>query len=272
MFGLDLNPVLKVGLISVVVGYLALAGFALLFADRLAFPAPPTSYRDGPETIKFTYGEAGEAVTLQYLPQPQSRFLIVYHHGNGEDLGTIQDRLEILYKAGFAVLAWDYPGYGTSDGSASESSVITAAKALLESIPQRYGYSIEQTIQYGRSIGGGPALALASEYPVAGVILEGTFTSIFEVGLPVNILPWDIFNNLQRIPRIQCPVIVLHGTNDETVPFSHGKQLYDAAQNPKFFAWFDGGRHNNLVDDFPQTYSDALNGFQQHLTQQSQQQ
>ncbi len=267
MFGTDLSSIAKMSLLTLVFGYLGLAGFALLFANRLTFPAPAASYVDGPESLKFTH-RSGQAVTLRHLPNPQSPFLVLYHHGNGEDLGTIASRLQTIHDAGFAVLAWDYPGYGTSNGQPTEQGLLEIAAALLESIPETYGYPIESTLQYGRSLGGGPATWLAARYPVAGLILEGTFTSVFRVGLPVNVLPWDLFDNRREMVDVKCPVLILHGTDDETVPFQHGKALYDIASNPKFFAWFDGGRHNNLLEAFPRTYRDSLLAFRAHLVEE----
>lgn len=268
MFGPDLSSIARVSLLTIVFGYLGLAGFALLFAKRLTFPVPPSSYADTPDSLKFTPPN-GPRVTLRYLPNPDSPFLVLYHHGNGEDLGNIESRLHTLHEAGFAVLAWDYPGYGTSDGQPTEAGLLEIAAALLESIPERFGYPVERTLQYGRSLGGGPATWLAARHPVPGLILEGTFTSIFRVGLPVNILPWDLFDNRREIGAVRCPILILHGTDDETVPFSHGKELYALAAGTKFFAWFDGGRHNNLIEAFPQTYGDSIRAFKAHLRQEA---
>lgn len=267
MFGSDLSSIARMSLLTLLFGYLGLAGFALVFANRLTFPAPRPSYEDGPGSLKFT-APNGTRVTLRYLPNPRSPLLALYHHGNGEDLGTIESRLHTLHEAGFAVLAWDYPGYGTSDGHPTEEGLLEMAAALLESIPGDYGYPITRTVQYGRSLGGGPATWLAARYPVAGLILEGTFTSVFRVGLPVNILPWDLFDNRRELASVRCPVLILHGTDDETVPFKHGRELYEIATGTKYFAWFDGGRHNNLIEAFPQTYRDSLLTFQAHLREE----
>jgi fermentation-respiration switch protein FrsA (DUF1100 family) len=256
---------LKIILLVLIFGYFGLAAFALLFANRLVFPAPPAGYQDGPDSLKFTYNEAGDAVTLFYLPNPRARFLIFYHHGNGEDLIGIRSRLEDLVKAGYAVLAWDYPGYGTSDGTPTEKSVLSIADTLWDALPERFGFAHHDTLLYGRSVGGGPAVWLASREKPAGLILEGTFTSIFRVGLPFNPLPWDIFDNLSRISEVACPILIFHGTADRTVPFSHGQQLYEAAPEPKFFSWIDGGGHNDLPETYPEIYHSSLEAFTSHL-------
>jgi pimeloyl-ACP methyl ester carboxylesterase len=256
---------LKPVAIAVALAYLGLALFALLFANRLVFPAPAPGYVDGPGLLKFTYNQRGDQVTLQYLNNPTSPWLVYYHHGNGEDLAGVRDRLEALHRAGFSVLAWDYPGYGTSDGRASERLVLQIAEQIWHGIPDSFGYAPDQIILYGRSVGGGPATYLASRQDAAGLILEGTFTSIFRVGIRVNILPWDLFDNLKHITAIRCPVLLLHGTHDETVPFRHSQQLLERAPAPKSFTWFDGGRHNNLLDAYPEIYSSSIRRFRDSL-------
>lgn len=252
---------LKLVLVLPGLAYLLLALFALLFANSLVFPAPPSGYSDSPDIIKFPYDKEGNAVSMLYLDNPGSRYLIFYQHGNGEDLQSILPRLQGLRRAGFAVLAWDYPGYGTSDGSPSERSILKVADLIWNAIPEQYGYRHDQVILYGRSVGSGPATWLANRYTAAGLILEGGFTSTFRVGVPVKLLPWDIFDNLSRIRDVRCPILILHGTDDETVPYTHGRTLYEAAPDPKHFTWVQGGRHNDLIEMYPDTYYSSLERF-----------
>lgn len=257
--------VLKLLLVIFLVGYCGLVLFALLFANRLIFPAPPAGYRDSPDIIKFPYDEKGRSVAMVFLENPDSRYLVFYHHGNGEDLQGILPRLEALRQMGFAVLAWDYPGYGTSEGSPSEKSVLRAAGRIWESIPEQFNYRHDQVILYGRSLGGGPAIDLSARYEPAGLVLEGVFTSIFRVGLPFNFLPWDIFDNLKRIEKIQCPVLFLHGTEDRTVPFAHAERLFEKAPQPKTFSWFSDTGHNDILESYPEIYYSSLDRFREVL-------
>lgn len=256
---------LKLALLVVGIGYLLLMLFALLFADRFIFPAPPTGYRDSEALLKLTVNETGDTVTMQFRPVPGSRFLVLYNHGNGEDLQGIQPRLEALQTMGFSVLAWDYPGYGTSTGRPTTRNILKTAETIWQQIPDSFGFPHERVILYGRSVGSGPATWLASRHKPAGLILEGAFTSIFRVGLGINILPWDLFDNLSRIEAVDSPILFLHGTEDRTIPFSHGRHLLEKAAEPKFFAWFNGGGHNNLVEEYADIYSSSILRFKAFL-------
>lgn len=252
---------IKTVFVIILLAYLGLVLFAALFANRMVFPAPPPGYIDSSDIIKFTYDEAGDSVSMVYLRNPGSKYLIYYHHGNGEDLHHILPRIEALRKSGFSVLAWDYPGYGTSDGKPSEKLVNRISEKIFQTIPGTYGYKHANVILYGRSLGGGPVVWLATKYKTAGLIMEGTFASVFRVGLPLNVLPWDIFDNMKRIRSIQCPSLFIHGTHDQVVPFRHAEKLYERAPNPKFFAWMDNGTHNDIIEAFPEIYFGSLSRF-----------
>lgn len=257
----------KLAVTVAAIGYLLLMLFALLFANRLIFPAPPPGYRDSPDLLKLAYNENGDSVTMQFRPVPQSRFLVFYHHGNGEDLQSIQARLNSLQRMGVSVLAWDYPGYGTSDGKPTTKGILRIAEAIWEQIPDTFGFPHDRVILYGRSVGSGPATWLAARRQPAGLVLEGAFTSIFRVGLGRNFLPWDHFDNLSRIDRLRCPVLFLHGTEDRTIPFSHGQRLLEQSAGPKFFTWIDGGGHNDLVENYPDIYASSILRFKAFLEQ-----
>jgi pimeloyl-ACP methyl ester carboxylesterase len=267
----ETSPIGLVKLVLLVagIGYLLLMLFALLFANRLIFPAPPPGYRDSPELLKLAYNENGDTVTMQFRHVPGSRYLVFYHHGNGEDLQSIQPRLNALQRMGFSVLAWDYPGYGTSDGRPTTEGILEIAETIWAQIPESFRFPHERVILYGRSVGSGPATWLASRHEAAGLVLEGAFTSIFRVGLPVNFLPWDLFDNLSLIDRIRSPVLFLHGTNDRTIPFRHGKQLLEKAAEPKSFTWIDGGGHNDLVEGYPEIYASSILRFTAFLEETS---
>lgn len=201
--------------------------------------------------------------SIRNVPEPKG--YILYQHGNGEDLGQIGPRLKALNDLGWSVLAWDYPGYGLSPGVSTEESVSAAMRAVAAYAENTLGWPVGETVIYGRSVGGGPSILLATEGAYRGLITESTFTSAFRVATRIKLLPFDVFDNWSRIDGIDMPVLFLHGTRDFVVPFSHGKKLYATAQEPKYNSWFKGGGHNNLVEDFSEQYTQAVRTFLDNL-------
>ncbi|MEQ9550896.1 MAG: alpha/beta hydrolase [Coleofasciculus sp. G3-WIS-01] len=130
-------------------------------------------------------------------------------------------------------------------------------------LKEQLGVPPEQIIAYGRSVGGGSAVDLAARHPLAGLILESSFTSAFRVVLPIPILPFDKFPNLDKITQVNCPVLVIHGTADGTIPLSHGKRLFAAAPEPKRSFWVEGASHNDLFWVAGEQYGKTLQEFAQ---------
>ncbi|MDP4611285.1 MAG: alpha/beta hydrolase [Opitutales bacterium] len=245
---------------TLALAYLGLMLFAYVMADKMIFPYSGSTYQDSPEIKKLPTSDKNQVSTL-YLPVEGSQHLLLYSHGNGEDLGDILAHLEIFQSRGLSVLAYDYPGYGTSTGRASEASVFAAADAVYQYATQKLGYAPEQITLYGRSLGSGPSCWLAERYPVRSLILDGAFSSTFRVITHIRILPWDRFNNLSRWSSISCPVLILHGTEDMTVPLAHAKQNAQAVRGEVTTVWVEDAGHNNLIEQLGSTYWDTVLPF-----------
>lgn len=233
--------------ISIVLAWLVMGGLAWLFSDRLIFPRPPPSYRSAPGFLELAR-DSGESFTAVYLPNHSTPQIVIYSHGNFEDLGRVTGRLEALRKLGVSVFAYDYPGYGTSEGTPTEASTNEALRECYEFVRDELRFAPENIILYGRSVGSGPTMRLASEEPVGGVIVESAFVSAWRVVTRVPLFPFDRFDNLSRIDRIDAPVLIIHGANDEVVPFWHGQALSDRAAEPKFHLWVENAGHNDIED------------------------
>ncbi len=249
-------------LLLVALGIIYLSGviYAASVADRMIFPHVPTSYEDGPDTFKLKASD-GADITATYLEAPAATRLLLYCHGNGVDIGMIRDFLEIFQTAGISVLAYDYPGYGTSSGEASESGVYAAADAAYTYATQTLNFAPEQITLYGCSLGSGPACWLAERYPIDRLIMDGAFSSTFRVMTRIKILPWDKFDNLSRLRSINCPTLIIHGVLDETVPFNHAKQNWTALRGEKQKLWVEGAGHNNLIEVSGPIYWDTVLPF-----------
>lgn len=247
-----------------IVCYVGLYLFAVIIGPKMIFPAPPSTYEESLPTGLLTT-RLGDDIAYTYLSNGDADYHLVYSHGNGEDLGMIHELMTKYHEHGFSVLAYDYPGYGVSSGKATEEGCFAAAERTYDFLVNEKGVSPDKIIIYGRSLGGGPATYIASERKVGGLILEGTFTSTYRVITKIKILPIDVFDSKSRISKIQVPSLVVHGTNDETVPFRHGEELHQLLPEPKTLYRVDGAGHNDVISVDVDRYKNELTQFVEFL-------
>ena len=173
-------------------------------------------------------------------------------HGNAGNVGDRILHAALLTAAGFDVLMFDYRGYGRSTGRPSEQGTYRDARAALSCMLEQPGVDRERIFYMGESLGGAVALDLALERQPAGLVLLSAFTGVRALGrlhysfVPAPLIP-DAYPVLRRIHDLRAPLLVLHGDNDDIVPVSHGKALYDAAPEPKRIHVFPGLGHNDVV-------------------------
>jgi fermentation-respiration switch protein FrsA (DUF1100 family) len=252
----------KAILLVVVLAYFVLATVGYFLSDRLIFQPPPPSYRRDQLPLTMIPGADGDSIATLYLPNPGAPLTILYAHGNAEDLGGVAPMLEELRRHGFAVLGFDYRGYGASTGGPTTASGATRdMESVYRYAEHTLGVQPSRLVLYGRSVGGGPASDLAARLPIGGLVLESTFTSAFVVMTRVPLLPFDRFPNLRHVRNVHAPVLIIHGTADEVIPVSHGRRLYDAANAPKQSLWVEGAHHNDLTLVAAPRYWTALADF-----------
>lgn len=209
----------------------------------MLFPAPAPTYGEKLPGLVMIPGAQGGKYAAVFLPNPQARHLVLYFHGNGEDLGIDLPHLQDLRAAGFAVLAVDYPGYGLTGGTATEAGLYAAADAAFAHATGPLGWARERVVVYGLSLGGSAAVWVASRDRVGGLVLESTFTSAYRVITRWPVVLGERLPSLARIGRVRCPVLVMHGTADLVIPFSHGEALFAAAPEPKRTLWVENAGH-----------------------------
>jgi len=240
--------------------YLLAALGAHLLAPGLLFPRPPAGYAPGPDYVTLTTPD-GVTLYARHWPNPAARHTLLYFHGNGEDLGMMTPYIEAYVRAGFAVFAYDYRGYGHSGGRPSEAACYADARLVFTHVRDRLGVPPGRIILFGYSLGGGSATELARTEPVAGLVLESAFVSAYRVLLPWARLPGDKFTNQRKLATVACPVLVIHGTGDVTIPVWHGEALHAAARGPKAKLIVPGGGHGGLELVAPDAYWQALRDF-----------
>lgn len=247
---------------SVLIIYIFFALYVFFRADSMIFLPQPATYQNTKDILKIPVTDT-EKISAVYLPNAQAAYTFLYIHGNAEDLGDVRPMLDRLHSWGFSVFAYDYRGYGSSEGKPSEGNAYRDADAAYRYMTQHLKIPPEQIILYGRSVGGGSATDLASQHSVAGLILESTFTSAFRVVVPFPILPFDKFSNLDKLQKVRCPILVMHGQADQTIPIQHGQTLYASASEPKMSLWVAGAGHDDFTWVAGERHQQALLSFQQ---------
>ncbi|KAF5735032.1 alpha/beta hydrolase domain-containing protein 17B [Tripterygium wilfordii] len=184
-----------------------------------------------------------------YLRNPYARLTVLYSHGNAADLGQLYD-LFVQLKVNLRVnlIGYDYSGYGASTGKPSESNTYADIEAIYQCLQTEYGVSQEDLILYGQSVGSGPTLHLAAKLPrLRGVVLHSGILSGLRVLCHVKFsCCFDIYENINKIKKVKCPVLVIHGTEDDVVNWLHGNGLWKLAREPYEPLWIKGGGHCNL--------------------------
>ncbi len=244
---MNLPESLALGLRLLAIGAVAYAlacGAARLVAPGMMFLRPPPSAPLAPETIRLP---AGDGVTLhaRHWVNPDARHTILYFSGNGEELSDLAGYLPEYVRRGFSVLTYEYRGYGHTGGTPGEAAAYADAQRLLDWL-RAQGTPPERVIAFGFSVGGGSAVELARNNRLAGLVLEGTFTSAYRVITRWPVLLGDLFENERKLRAVRCPVLVLHGTADAVIPPWHAEALFAAANEPKRLVLVPGGGHGGL--------------------------
>ena len=163
-------------------------------------------------------------------------------------------RYASLYASQVNILAYDYDGYGLSEGEPSEQGVYADIEAAFNYLTDVLSVPPERVILYGRSLGSGPSCHLAMKQskenrPVRGVILQSPVMSAYRVAFHFRFsMPGDVFCNIDKVPHINSPIFIMHGRRDEVVPFWHGQELF-LATKPQYQAdpfWVESAGHNNI--------------------------
>ncbi|XP_071717616.1 uncharacterized protein [Rutidosis leptorrhynchoides] len=199
--------------------------------------------------------KGGNKIVATFWKHPFGKLTILYSHGNAADLGQMKELfIELRAHLRVNIMSYDYSGYGASTGKPSEFNTYYDIEAVYNCLKNNYGIKQEDMVLYGQSVGSGPTLHLASRLQrLRGVVLHSAILSGIRVLYPtVKMTFWfDIFKNIDKIQKVNCPILVIHGTNDEIVDFSHGRRLWELAKDKYDPLWVQGGGHSNL-ESFPE--------------------
>ncbi|MGB6326279.1 MAG: alpha/beta hydrolase [Methylocella sp.] len=255
--------VLKWSLACIVAIYILMIVGLAVFQRRLQyFPDrhlvdPAQAGMSGVEDLRLATAD-GETLVAWYVPAQDGHPLILYFHGNGGALADRVPRFRALTASGYGLLAISYRGYGGSTGSPTQKGLMQDGEtAYLEA--RARGYGGDRIVLMGESLGTGVATALAAKHEAAALVLDSPYSSAMDVAaahyaiFPVNWLMFDRFRSDLAIGDMHIPILVVHGDEDDVVPISLARRLFELANEPKTFMLVSGGKHLvlGLAEVFP---------------------
>lgn len=253
-------------------------GLAMYFAQPMLLYQPAHEITCTPaelgldfENVNFE-SEDGMQLSGWYIPAADTRLTVLFCHGNGGNIMHRLDSVSIFNNLGANCFIFDYRGYGQSQGRPTEQGTYLDAMAAYKWLTEAKNISADGIIIFGRSLGGSIAAQLAANVKAAGLVLESTFTSYIDMGkkyypyLPVGWFAKYRYDTVEYLKDVRCPVMVIHSGEDELVPFEFGRQLYEAANEPKEFVEIFGG-HNDGFLVSGRGYRDAWTNWLKSLQQ-----
>jgi fermentation-respiration switch protein FrsA (DUF1100 family) len=195
----------------------------------------------------------GERLNAWWISAESPRGAVLLLHGNA---GNISHRIGyalMFRRLGYSTLLLDYRGYGKSTGSPTEQGTYVDAERAWRWLTITRRIPEQDVVVFGESLGGGVASWLAARHQVRAVVLASTFTSAVDLGaelypfLPVRLATRFRYDTLARVPDLRVPLLVVHSREDEIIPFSHGRRLFEAAREPKEMLELTGGHNEGLV-------------------------
>lgn len=264
------------GILADVLGTVTALGLALLAVVRwresssILQPRPedvcvPDGYSQKPRDVFIDTGD-GE-IHGWFFAAAQKAPTLLYIHGNAD---TIAHRLPVIkgYLAlGLNVFIYDPHGYGRSQGRANRSNFVSDAFAAFRYLTGLMHIPPQDIVVLGQSLGGVPALRIANSEPVAGLILEGTFTSVRGIvrdlypRLPLWMLTSGDFDNEREVRRLKIPVLFINGSEDKTIAPHHSQRLFDIAPEPREYLRVEGAEHTTMFEIAPEAYYGAIARF-----------
>jgi fermentation-respiration switch protein FrsA (DUF1100 family) len=262
-------------IIIVAVGVYAALCLSLFFMQSklLYYPAIPSrNLTASPADINLEYDTVtlitSDHVKLHgwFIPAAHERGTLLFFHGNAGNISHRLDSLKIFHELGLSTLIIDYRGYGRSQGTISELGTYLDAEAAWKYLTESRKIPAQAIVVFGRSLGAAIGAYIAVQQKPAALILESAFTSVPDLAarlypfLPVRLLSRFHYNTEKLLLSVSCPVLIIHSSDDEIIPYENGLQLYKRARNPKRFLELHGD-HNQGFLVSGKLYKDGLQEF-----------
>ncbi|HOD11849.1 MAG TPA: alpha/beta hydrolase [Candidatus Omnitrophota bacterium] len=256
--------------IVIVVALIAFLVFVRYLESKSVF-FPQKEIEFLPDAKRYLFSEVffqtEDGLTLNgwFFRYPSAQATLLFFHGNGGNVCHRLDKILLFRDMGLNVFIIDYRGYGKSQGRPSEQGVYQDAIAAFDYLSGRLDIHKDKIIGYGESLGGVVALELARKRPFAALIVDSSFSSVADIAkLYYPFIPAFLLRTRMDAASysrdIKAPKLFIHSQNDDIVPFTLGKKLFDAAAEPKEFLAIQGDHNQGYVDS-KDVYSEGIKKF-----------
>lgn len=260
-----LLPILIIFILAVIIFYQQLENSIIFYPDKALDDRPSNwdlSYKD----IQFLTPD-GQKLHGWFFPVSGKSPVLLFCHGNAGNISHRIENIKFLVKRDISVFIFDYRGYGQSSGRPSEKGIYIDGIAAYDYLTEIEKISPDRIVIFGRSIGGAVAIEVALQRKVRCLIIESTFTSTKDMAK--TIFPFFIFspflphhyNNILKIAGVTIPKLIIHGEDDNIVPFSMGNKLFAQATEPKLFLPIHRAGHNDTYVVGGGDYFEAIVNF-----------
>lgn len=245
-------------MVVLIIAYSVL-GWSLYFLQPTFMYKPVRQVLYSPEELNLDYENVAlntpDSLKLSawFIPAKNAKTTILFCHGNGGNIMHRLDTINIFNELGVNCFIFDYQGYGQSEGTPTEEGTYIDARTAYDWLTKDKIISPDNVIIFGRSLGASIAANLASKVNAKALVIESAFTSYVDIGkkfypyMPVKWFARYSYQTIDCIKNVNCPVMVVHSSSDDLVPFEFGQELYQAANEPKKFVEICGGHNDGFL-------------------------
>ncbi len=229
---------------------------------------PPPELDLGVRRVRVVASDGVRLVGWAMPAEGGSGYWLLICHGNAGNISDVGRPYHYagLRGLGLSLFAFDYRGYGESEGLPSEEGLYRDADAAYRDLRDTLAVPPNRIVVFGHSLGSAVAVELVSRVPAAGLVLDGALTSVIERAqemfpyAPVRWVARSRYPSIERVGRLTLPKLFLHARGDEVIPFAHGRRLFEAAAGPKEFVELRGG-HGDAFEVDSVAYFGAIGRF-----------
>lgn len=216
--------------------------------------------------------KAKDGTTLRgwFYKHPTSTKVFIYNQGRNSDLGKALNYAKVMLAAGASVFSYEYRGFGDTPGYPSVVGICEDGLTAYDFVSKQLGYQAQDIVIYGESLGAGVAAYVAERRQAAGLVLQSGFASLERIGkemfaalkvYPGWLFPRPTLDNARAVKKIQPPLLVIHGVQDEVIPVHHSRLIFDGALGHKQLVQLPNSGHTNLVEADGPAFVGALRNF-----------